>query len=86
MYFQYANVRPFLEEFRAKNSLPGLFVSLQKLVEGSEKGRARFRVLLCLPHVRLAEGFGGSLSAMAILDWHPPIGDNPLASHTPITE
>jgi hypothetical protein len=42
MYFQYAKIRPFLEEFRAKNSLPGLFVNLQKLVDGSEKGRRRF--------------------------------------------
>jgi hypothetical protein len=53
MYFQYAKIRPFLEEFRTKNSLPGLFVNLQKLVEGSEKGRARLEAMdgylnLCL--------------------------------------
>jgi hypothetical protein len=45
MYFQYAKIRPFLEEFRAKNSLPGLFVNLQKLVEGSEKGQARLEAM-----------------------------------------
>jgi hypothetical protein len=45
MYFQYAKIRPFLEQFRAKNSLPGLFVNLQKLVEGSEKGRARLEAM-----------------------------------------
>jgi hypothetical protein len=45
MYFQYAKIRPFLEEFRTKNSLPGLFVNLQKLVEGSEKGRTRLKAM-----------------------------------------
>jgi hypothetical protein len=53
MYFQYAKIKPFLEEFRAKNSLPGLFVNLQKLAEGSEKGRSRLMAMdghlkLCL--------------------------------------
>jgi hypothetical protein len=46
MYFQYAKIRPFLEEFRTRNSLPGLFVNLQKLVEGSEKGRARLEAMV----------------------------------------
>ncbi len=45
MYFQYAKIKPFIEEFRAKNSLPGLFVNLQKLVEGSEKGRSRLMAM-----------------------------------------
>ena len=45
MYFQYAKIRTFLVEFRTKNSLPGLFVNLQKLVEGSEKGRARLEAM-----------------------------------------
>ena len=58
MYFQYAKIRPFLEEFRAKNSLPGLFVNLQNLVEGSEKGRARLEAMdghlkLCLQAARM---------------------------------
>jgi hypothetical protein len=45
MYFQYAKIKPFIEEFRVRNSLPGLFVNLQKLVEGSEKGRSRLTAM-----------------------------------------
>ena len=41
MYFQFAKIRPYLEEFRGKSGLPELFQSLQKLVEGGEKGPAR---------------------------------------------
>jgi hypothetical protein len=41
MYFQFAKIRPYLEEFRGKSGLPELFQSLQRLAEGSEKGRAR---------------------------------------------
>jgi hypothetical protein len=43
MYFQFAKIRPFLEQFRAKNSLPELFANLQKFVEGSQKGRGRLK-------------------------------------------
>jgi len=41
MYFQFAKIQPFLEGFRSKSSLPEFFLNLQKLVEGSEQGRAR---------------------------------------------
>ena len=41
MYFQFAKIRPYIEEFRSKSSLPELFHNLQKFVEGSEAGRAR---------------------------------------------
>jgi hypothetical protein len=41
MYFQYAKIRPYLEEFRKRIHLPEMFIQVQKLVEGSEKGRAR---------------------------------------------
>src|SRR5258708_6541151 len=41
MYFQFVKIRPFLQEFRRRSSLPELFQNLQKLVEGSEKGQAR---------------------------------------------
>jgi hypothetical protein len=41
MYFQFAKIRPYIEEFRGKSSLPELFHNLQKFVEGSEAGRAR---------------------------------------------
>jgi hypothetical protein len=41
MYFQFAKIRPYIEELRSKSSLPEMFHSVQKLIEGSEKGRAR---------------------------------------------
>jgi hypothetical protein len=41
MYFQFAKIRPYIEEFRNKSSLPELFHNLQKFVEGSEEGRSR---------------------------------------------
>ena len=41
MYFQFAKIRRYIEEFRRRNSLPELFQNLQKLAEGSEKGRRR---------------------------------------------
>jgi hypothetical protein len=41
MYFQFAKIRPYIEEFRSKSSLPDLFHNVQKFVEGSEEGRAR---------------------------------------------
>jgi hypothetical protein len=41
MYFQFAKIRPYIEEFRSKSSLPEMFQNLQKFVEGSEEGRAR---------------------------------------------
>jgi hypothetical protein len=41
MYFQFAKIRRYIEDFRQRNSLPELFQNLQKLADGSEKGRAR---------------------------------------------
>ncbi len=41
MYFQFAKIRRYIEEFRKINHLPELFQNLQKLTEGSKKGRAR---------------------------------------------
>ena len=41
MHFQFAKIRRYIEDFRQRNSLPELFQNLQKLAEGSEKGRAR---------------------------------------------
>ncbi len=41
MYFQFAKIQPYLEGLRSKIGLPEMFHSVQKLVEGSEKGRAR---------------------------------------------
>jgi hypothetical protein len=45
MYFQYAKIRPYIEELRGKIGLPEMFYSVQKLVEGSEKGRARLHCM-----------------------------------------
>ncbi len=52
LYFQFAKIQPYLEEFRSKSSLPEIFQSLQKLVEGSEKGRARLHSMI--EHLRLS--------------------------------
>jgi hypothetical protein len=41
MYFQYAKIRPYMEELRKRIYLPEMFTQVQRLVEGSEKGRAR---------------------------------------------
>jgi hypothetical protein len=41
MYFQFAKIRRYIGEFRKRNHLPELFQNLQKLTEGSKKGRAR---------------------------------------------
>jgi hypothetical protein len=43
MYFQYAKIQPYLAEFREKMNLPEWMTSLQQVVEGSEKGRARLQ-------------------------------------------
>ena len=51
MYFQFAKIRPYIEEFRNKSSLPELFNNVQKFVEGSEQGRARLDSMA--GHIRL---------------------------------
>ena len=52
MYFQFAKIRPYIEEFRSKSSLPKLFHNLQKFVEGGEEGRARLDSMA--EHLRLS--------------------------------
>jgi hypothetical protein len=52
MYFQFAKIRPYLEEFRSKGSLPELFHNVQNFVEGSEKGRARLHSMAA--HLKLS--------------------------------
>jgi hypothetical protein len=54
MYFQFAKIRPYIEEFRSKSSLPEMFLNLQKLIEDSEKGRARLHSMAA--HLRLSAG------------------------------
>jgi len=41
MYFQYAKLQPWLKGFRAALGLPEWMQNLQKVVEGSAKGRKR---------------------------------------------
>jgi hypothetical protein len=41
MYFAYAKIQPFVEEFRQKSGMPDFLVNLQKVVEGSTEGRER---------------------------------------------
>ncbi len=41
MYFQFAKIRHYIDEFRRRTSLPELFQNLQKVTEGSDEGRGR---------------------------------------------
>jgi hypothetical protein len=41
MYFQYAKIQPYVEEFRQKMNLPEWMRNIERVVEGSEKGRKR---------------------------------------------
>jgi hypothetical protein len=45
MYFQYAKIQPYLEEFRELMHLPEFLTSIQRLVEQSETGRRRLEVM-----------------------------------------
>ncbi|MGB9444852.1 MAG: hypothetical protein WBR26_07615, partial [Candidatus Acidiferrum sp.] len=41
MYFQYAKIQPYLRGFRKKMNLPEWMQNIEKVVEGSAKGRRR---------------------------------------------
>lgn len=41
MYFQYAKIQPYLAGFREEMELPEWMENLQKVIEGSAKGRKR---------------------------------------------
>jgi len=41
MYFQYSKIQPYLKEFREKMGLPEFLQSIEKVIEGSAKGRKR---------------------------------------------
>jgi hypothetical protein len=43
MYFQFAKIKPYIAEFRVLNSLPELFVNLERLTEFSAQGLARMQ-------------------------------------------
>jgi hypothetical protein len=45
MYFQYAKIQPYVRQFREKMNLPEWMQSLEKVVEGSAKGRKRIAAM-----------------------------------------
>jgi hypothetical protein len=45
MYFQYAKIQPYVAEFRQRMNLPEWMISIERLVEGSERGRARLATM-----------------------------------------
>ena len=45
MYFQYAKIQPYLAEFRRQMKLPEWLISVERLIEGSQAGRARLAVM-----------------------------------------
>lgn len=45
LYFQYAKIQPFLYGFRQQMNLPEWMSGIERLVEGSEQGRARLAVM-----------------------------------------
>ena len=45
MYFQYAKIQPHLRAFRKKLTLPEWMQSIEKVVEGSAKGRKRLAAM-----------------------------------------
>ena len=60
MYFQFAKIKPYIAEFRARNSLPELFANLERLTEASAQGTARLQHMesylqVCQSAARLKE-------------------------------
>ncbi|MGB7436647.1 MAG: hypothetical protein WBQ61_05250 [Candidatus Acidiferrum sp.] len=45
MYFQYAKIQPYLRGFRKKMNLPEWMQNIEKVVEGSAKGRRRIAAM-----------------------------------------
>jgi len=45
MYFQYAKIQPHLQGFRRKTNLPEWMQSIEKVVEGSAKGKKRLAAM-----------------------------------------
>jgi hypothetical protein len=45
MYFQYAKIQPHLKEFRVKMGLPEWMQNLERVIEGSAKGRKRIAMM-----------------------------------------
>ncbi len=45
MYFQWAKITPFVKEFRGKMNLPEWMRNIEKVVEGSAKGKKRIAAM-----------------------------------------
>jgi hypothetical protein len=45
MFFLYAKVQPLLQEIREKMKSPGLMGNVEKVIQGSESGRQRLKVI-----------------------------------------
>lgn len=45
MYFQYAKIQPYLADFRQKMDMPEFLSNVERLVEGSHKGRERLAAM-----------------------------------------
>lgn len=45
MYFQYAKIQPYLPEFRKEMKLPEFLSNIERLIEGSERGRQRIAAM-----------------------------------------
>ncbi len=45
MYFQYPKIQPYLKEFRARMNLPEWMRNIEKVIEGSAKGRKRIAAM-----------------------------------------
>jgi len=45
MYFQYAKIQPYLEDFRKRMELPEWMENLESVIEGSAKGRPRIAAM-----------------------------------------
>ena len=45
MYFQWAKIAPFVKEFREKMNLPEWMRNIEKVVEGSAKGKKRIAAM-----------------------------------------
>ncbi len=45
MYFQYAKIQPYLAGFRETMNLPEFLSNIERIVDGSEKGRRRIEMM-----------------------------------------
>lgn len=66
LYFQFAKIQPFVKEFRKRMNLPEWMQNIEKVVEGSPKGKKRMAIMR------------GSLEAMAAVKSKPEVQKEPV--------